>query len=195
MGSVNVYETGNGQKSGHVVIRVPSDDFETAIIDIKNLAVTVERESINAQDVTEQYVDLEARLANARAEEGQYVRIMNRATDVEDVLKVAEALFRVRQTIEQLDAQLDYLLRQVDMSTINVSLTAEADVEVFGVTWSPLAKIKEATRMMLEGVIEFVNAIIGLLFLIPVFLLWALFIGLVGYGVRVLYRIIRKKYF
>ena len=174
--NASVYESGGNTKSGRVVVRVPADRFEETVGVIKALAIKVSREDINARDVTEQMVDLKARLDNARAEEKQYLAIMKRASKVEDVLKVTERLYQVRERIERLEGQITYLSRQVAMSTITVNLTAEADVEVFGIVWSPWAKIKEGVRSALQGIVDFINMIITFLFKLPVLILWIAFI-------------------
>ncbi|HZX49524.1 MAG TPA: DUF4349 domain-containing protein [Candidatus Paceibacterota bacterium] len=167
-----VYEVSAGTKNGAVTIRVPSDKFEEAVAAIKELASKVEQEQITSADVTEQFVDLEARLTNLRAEEAQYLEIMNRAGSISDTLQVAQQLSRVRGQVEQLEGQLQFLARQVDMSTIQVSLTADSDVEVFGIRWRPLYIVKQEFRDMLEGLTWYINAMIAFVFWLPVLILW-----------------------
>ncbi len=173
--SSSVYETGDDKKGGSVVVRVPEDAFDASLGEIKDLAVKVSREDVNTRDVTEQFVDMEARLKNMTAEEGQYLGIMKRAVKIEDVLNVAKRLSDVRGRIERLEGQLNYLSRQVDMSTIRINLTAEADVEVFGIVWSPISVIKQGVRDMLQSVVDFINAIIAFMFKLPIILLWIAF--------------------
>ncbi len=173
----SVYETGDDKKGGSIVVRVPEDTFDASLEAIKDLAVKVSREDVNARDVTEQFVDMEARLKNMKAEEQQYLGIMKRAVKIEDVLNVAKRLSDVRSRVERLEGQLNYLSRQVDMSTIRINLTAEADVEVFGIVWSPVSVIKQGVRDMLQSVVDFVNAIIAFVFKLPIILLWITFIA------------------
>jgi len=178
----SVYETGDDRKGGNITVRVPSDTFDASVDEIKGVAIKVSREDVNARDVTEQFVDMEARLKNMKAEEQQYLDIMKRAVKIEDVLNVAKSLADVRGRIERLEGQLNYLSRQVDMSTISISLTAEADVEVFGIVWSPLAEIKQGVRDMLQSIVNFINAIIAFMFKLPVLMLWLALALLVGWG-------------
>src|SRR3989338_1537419 len=193
--SAQVYEVSSGVQSGSVTIRVPSDYFDEAIGEIKKLAVKVERESATAQDVTEQFVDLEARLKNLRAEETQYLEIMKRASTVQDTLTVSQRLYDVRGRIEQIEGQLKYLTEQIDMSVITVSLTEEADVEVFGIQWRPLYAVKRAVRNMISGLATSVDFIVSIIFFLPVILLWALLIVLAGALLWRLIRWVQRKFF
>lgn len=172
VGSSQIYEVSEDTKAASITLCVPAVRFQDAMQDIKKLGARVDRESIGANDTTDQMVDFEARLKNLRAEEEQYVIIMAEAATVEDTLKVAEHLSRVREDIELLDAQLISLRNQVDMSTISVSLTAEADVEVFGIRWKPLFVVKQAFRNMIADFTDYTNNMIYFVFKLPVLLLW-----------------------
>ncbi|MEK7160921.1 MAG: DUF4349 domain-containing protein [Patescibacteria group bacterium] len=176
---VNIYEVSAGTKTGAVTIRVPADNFSQAFEEIKKIAIKVERENISAQDITEQYVDLEAQLVNLQAQEQQYLEIMKKALKIEDILNVASRLGEVRGFIEQIQGQLKYLSQQADMASISASLTEEADVEIFGIRWRPLIIIKQSLREMLAGLQGYVDSMIGFIFRLPIILLWLATLGLV----------------
>lgn len=178
----DIYTETNGQVTGTVVIRVPNADFESTMEGVKGIAREVDRETVDATDVTEQYVDLEARLKNMKAEEAQYQSIMNQAVKIDDILNVAGRLADVRGRIEQVQGQLQYLSRQVDMSSITVNLTAYSDVKVFGLKWRPLVELKQALRGFFESLTNFVNMLIKLIFALPVILLYVVTFGLIGWG-------------
>jgi len=167
-----IYETSAGIKSGSVTLRIPADRFDEALTEIKKLAVKVESENINAQDVTEQFIDLEARLRNFKRQEEQYIEILKRANSVQNVLSVTQQLTSIRGQIEQIEGQLQYLSRQVDMSVITVALIAEADVEVFGIRWRPLYVLKQSLRSMFGGLTSYVDAMIWFVLYLPVIILW-----------------------
>jgi len=188
-----IYEVSAGTKNGAVTIRIPSDKFDEAMGEIKKMAVKVEDERSNTSDVTERFVDLQAQLKNLAAEEEQLLKIMDQSRNVTETLNVAQHLSRVRGQIEQMQGQLQYLSRQVDMSTITVSLTAEADIEIFGITWRPLFVIKQAFRDMLTGLTGYINVMIAFIFRLPVILLWlATILVVLIIGWRVLRKIWRK---
>ena len=183
-----VYEVSDGVKSGNVTIRIPAADFYKALGEIKALAIKVENEQVDADDVTEQYIDLQAQLRNLQAEEQQYLEIMKSAKTVEETLQVSERLASVRGRIEQIQGQLQYLERQVDMSTISIYLTAEADVEVFGVRWRPLYELKRAFRDMIEGLTNYADSMFRFILSLPVIILWVVTIGVI---VIIAFRILR----
>ncbi len=175
----NIREVKDNTKSGTITVKVPADKFDEAINTFKNLGIKLENININAKDVTDQYIDLEAQLKNLQAEEQRYLEVLNRAYSVEDILKVSQYLSRVRGQIERLQGQLIYLDRQIDMSTITVYLTAEAEVEVFGLRWRPLYEIKKSFQNLLTGLQTYVKVVIGFIFFLPVLLIWLISVSLI----------------
>ncbi len=103
--------------------RVPQAALDTALVDLAKLG-TVETRSIQAEDVSAQIVDSEARLRNLRKSETVVLGIMERSGSVADVLKVSQELGQIRSQIEQIQAQVQNLKSQVAYSTINLTLRA-----------------------------------------------------------------------
>lgn len=163
-------------KDGSITIRVPADSFRDTIQELKSYAVRTTFERTNARDVTDKLTDLQARLRNAQRTERQYLSIMEEADSIDNVLKVQERISEIRERIERLEANQQQLERQVQLATIDVDLVAEEDVEVAGVTWSPLNEIKAGFNKMMDGLINFLNMIISVLFALPVLALWVSFI-------------------
>jgi len=155
-----------------ITIRVPVAHFEDVKTSIRKLAARVESEKTDAQDVTRQYVDMEARLRNLRAEEAQYLTIMKSAYKVDDLLGVSEKLSEVRGQIEQQQAEFQTLSKQVETVAITVSLRALADAQVFGLNWRPLYQLKVAARDGLEAIAEYAATMIAVLFYVPAALAW-----------------------
>lgn len=117
----NVWQNGE-RLSGSISIRVPVESFETTLQALRDLAVEVTQESTTSSDVTEEYVDLAARLGNLRATEEQLLRIMEKAETVEDILDVQRELSRTRGEIEQTQARMQYLEQTSATAIISVSL-------------------------------------------------------------------------
>ena len=122
---------------GSVSIRVPQSRFHEAIEDLEELGEVVTRD-LQGEDVTEEYVDLEAQLTALEAQEARFLEILQMGNTVEDVLKVERELQHVREDIERIQGRVNYLDSRVELSTITVSLSLE-DEEPVEVTlaWFP----------------------------------------------------------
>jgi len=154
---------------GQIAIRVPDDKFDQAFSELRQLAVRVRGESTGSQDVTEEYVDLKSRLKNAEATESQYLDVLEKATEVEDILRVYERLSQVRSEIEQIKGRMQYLERTSSMSLISVSLRPEVSAKpLASAGWNALEILKSAVR----GIVTFgqwlVSVVIWLIIFSPV---------------------------
>ncbi len=191
LGGSLINSTINGAEDSRfatLTIRVPASRFEEARSEICKMGLRVESERVEAQDVTKQYVDLDASLRNLKAEEAQYLSIMKRANTVKDTLAVSEKLSEVRGQIEELQAEFDALSKLVETVAITVSLHAEADAQVFGLHWRPFYQLKLAARDGLDGLGSYVATMVSFAFLLPTILLWLLTILL---GAALGWRILR----
>ena len=108
-------------KSGRLVIRVPAESFERALTDIESLG-DVGREVVSGEDVSQEFVDLQARLRNAEAQEKVLLKLMDRSKSVQDTIDVQRELQTVQLLAEQLDGRLRYLEDQTSFSTITLAL-------------------------------------------------------------------------
>ena len=170
---------------GWISFRVPDDKFETALTQLRDMAVRVNSEQTSSQDVTEEYIDLQARLGNAEATEQQYLALLDKAVDVEDILNIYNYLSQVRSEIEQLKGQIQYLEKTTSTSLISVSLEPETtDKPLVRTGWSALEVLKAAAR----GIVAFGQVLgtiaIWLLIFIPV---WGTILGII------LWRLHKKK--
>jgi len=191
---VDIYESPTGAKSGTVTIRVPVGEFETTVQEIKNLANLVISETVSGQDVTEEYIDLEAQLKNKYAEEEQYLEILDRALTIEDILKVTERLSWVRAEIERLEGRMKYLENLTDMSTITSYLEEEKRVEIPVEKWRPLETIRNAFRAGIAGFQVIADALIWIGMIILFFALPILIIiGIIVWIVRAVKRHKKKR--
>jgi hypothetical protein len=162
---------------GWISIRVPDDRFDEAMAEIRGLAVRVEEENTSSQDITEEYIDLEARLANAEATEQEFLALLDKAQDVDDILEIYESISRVRQEIEQIKGRMQYLERTSSMSLISVSLRPEfSEKPSIPPGWSAMAIFKSAARgLVITGQVLGTIAI-WLLIFIPI---WGTALGII----------------
>jgi Domain of unknown function (DUF4349) len=160
------------QQTAHVVIRVPVDAVEAARAELRKLSLRVLNESIEAKDVTGEYVDLEANIRNLQVEETQYRQIMARASTIKDTLAVAERLADVRGRIESAQSQFTLMSRQVEMASIQVALQAEVAPVVAGVEWKPWEQARQAWRDARQDLANYADFLLVLVIRFPAFVVW-----------------------
>jgi len=168
---------GDEEIRGSISIRIPDEKFEQALAELRGLAVRVKSENTQSQDVTEEYTDLQARLNNAEATEKQYLALLEKATDVQHILSIYQSLSQVRQEIEQIKGQMQYLERTASMSLISVSLEPKSSEKpLVGAGWNGLEILKSAVR----GIVVFGQVLgtiaIWLIIFIPV---WGTILGII----------------
>ena len=121
----NVRDEGEGEQRrrvAEVTVRVPASVYGDALGRFCALASRVRSETVQSNDVTEEYADLDARLRNLRATEARYLELLAQARNVGEVLQVQDRLNAVRLEIERVQGRLNLLDRLSDMATITVRL-------------------------------------------------------------------------
>ncbi len=150
----------NGATSGNVQLRVDAARLDEVLAAIRQRAIEVRDLNISSEDVTGQVVDVEARLRNLRSAETQLLAIMQQAKKTEDVMAVFGQLTQTRGEIEQLVGRLKYLRESAALSTVNLTLEADANgrpVEIAG--WQPTGTAKRAIENLigaLQGLADLV---------------------------------------
>ena len=176
-----------------IVIRVPSDQLEKAMDQIKKDTVEVQTENISGQDVTAEYVDLQSRLKNYEAAEAQLDEILKKATETEDVVNVFNQLVYYREQIELVKGQIKYYDEAAALSAISVRIIAEETIQpvVIG-TWEPKGVALEAVQNLvdfLKGFTEFLITFV--IFILPVLIIIFVFRYLIFLGARAIFRKMR----
>jgi len=181
----------------HMTLRVPAQDFETALQRLKELAIEVQRESTHGEDVTEEYVDLQARLKNLELTEKELQQLLTevreRTQKAEDVLAVYRELVQVRGQIEQIKGRMQYLGRRVDFASIRLDISPhELSKPVVEPGWAPLVTLRNAGRSLVKALRGLADLLIWfVVFLLPILLILAIPIVLLMLLVRYLVR--RRK--
>ncbi|MFY0783464.1 DUF4349 domain-containing protein [Peribacillus simplex] len=117
----NVYREDEELVEGTITVRVPEARFQDFLADSEGEASEVVGRNVTGQDVTEQYVDLKARLKSKRAVEERLLAFMQDAKKTEDLLKISSDLAVVQEEIEQLTGQMKYLENQTSYSTVTIT--------------------------------------------------------------------------
>ncbi|HKI24982.1 MAG TPA: DUF4349 domain-containing protein [Candidatus Sulfotelmatobacter sp.] len=173
VGEMNVSTPTGSGRSVTATLRVPADQLDTAMADLRKLG-RVESESQSGQEVTAQYVDLQARLANARNTEQRLTDLLRQRTGkLSDVLAVETEIGRVRGEIESMEAERKNLAGQVDFATINATVGEDYKAELQVVPVSTSTRIRNAAvdgyRAMVDGAI---GVVLFLFSYGPSLLLW-----------------------
>ena len=143
-------QTGQGEnRSALITLRVPSDRFDEALRQLKQLDGEVLTSNVDAKDVTDQFTDLQARLVAKQAEEQRYLQLFPQAKTVDETLKIDAALGNVRVQIEQLQGQLNLIKNRTEFSTITMSI-------------APIVTIPSTTTGAWDPSVTFAKAIAAL---------------------------------
>jgi hypothetical protein len=175
-GYVGELKVGGSSGSGRTLnatLRVPADQLDASLAELKTLG-RVESELQSGQDVTSQYVDLQARLGNARNTEQRLTDLLRQRTGkLSDVLEVEQEVDRVRGEIEQMEAERKTMSNQVSFATLNATITEDYKAQLQVVPPSTSTRLSNAA---VEGYKSMVDGIVSLmLFLLedgPTLLLW-----------------------
>jgi anti-sigma factor RsiW len=194
-GYVGELKAGGSTGSGRTLtatLRVPSDQLDATLIEVKTLG-RVESESQSGQDVTSQYVDLQARLSNARNTEQRLTDLLrNRTGKLSDVLEVEQELDRVRGEIEQMEAERKNMSNQVSYATLNATITEDYKAQLQVVPPSTSTRLSNAAvegyRSMADGV---VSLALFLLSTGPSLLLWGAILFLPA---RLIWKKVRRSF-
>ena len=146
----------------NITIRIPQAQFFPALERIASIG-EIQSRNVGSEDVSEQFIDLEARLKSSIREEQSLISLLERADTVGEILAIERELSRVRSEIERFQGQLNFLERRVDLATISIHIFppkehisappfASLTIEVSGVTGS-VNEIR-ALASSLSGVLD-----------------------------------------
>lgn len=170
----------------YVTVRVPSATYGAFIADAAKLG-RVLFQSESSDDVTQQHVDMKARLANLKAELTRLRQLFARATKVSDMLEIEREVTRVQGDIESLQAQIAYLERQAAMATVTLELVEPTPlVSPSGTDWGIRAALTEAIR-------AFVSTMNDLIVMLGPVLALLIFVGLPAWLIVWLVRRVMRR--
>jgi len=158
------------RKSRSMTIRVDAENLEVLLGEMAESGGYVENRSISITDVTEEFVDIGIRLENKRAVRDQYIRLLERASRVEDILKIENELRVIREEIEAKEGRLRYLKDQVALSTIHLEMNEEIILAQKPPTKSFFVKAYESIE---AGWVLMVNIFLFLIRIWPVLIILA----------------------
>jgi len=136
--------------TGNITVRVPVTSLDQALSAYRSLAVKVVSENLYGHDVTDQYVDLDARLATYYKTKEKFEQILDRAVTVEDSLNVTRELINLQSNIDNLLGQKLYLEKTAQNSLITVYLSTDEYALPWtpDQPWRPVVIFKQAVRSL-----------------------------------------------
>ena len=192
MGELKVSAPADAGRTLTATLRVPAQQLDAAMAELKKLG-RVENESQGGEEVTQQYVDLQARLANGKHTEQRLTEILRTRTGkLQDVLKVELEIDRVRGEIEQMQAEQKELTKRVAFATLNTTIQEEYFAKLQSTPPSTGSRFRNAAidgyNTVIEGLID-----VGLFLLSagPSLLLWA---AILFFPARWAWKKLRRKF-
>jgi Domain of unknown function (DUF4349) len=186
--SSSVFQYADDAMTGNMSVRIPAEGFDSFLEAVGRLSVEVTRISTSGQDVTEEYVDLSARLDNLETTADRVRNFMDEAKTVEEALEVSRELSSLEGEIEALKGRLQYLDQSAAFSLITIDLTPDIlaqPLEVGG--WQPQGAARSALETLVATLQTLVDAAIWLvIYVLPILLI-------IGIPAWLIIRTIRRR--
>ncbi|HLF75742.1 MAG TPA: DUF4349 domain-containing protein [Anaerolineales bacterium] len=182
---------GNNLKYATISVGIPVDEFERALVRLRDLAVRVVDENASGDDVTEQYVDLQSQLVNLEATRARIQEFLKDAKTIDEALRINQELANIEAQIEQIKGRMNYLADRSSYSTITINLepefpvltptpTATPQPTATPIPWKPgdtFNDAKDTVTVAYQGIANFLiwlGVVILPLILPPALILWGL---------------------
>lgn len=187
--SKNVFQTTTGNNlrvpEGNITVRLPAEQLDQALEQIKADAVEVQNENRSGQDVTREYVDLQSRLKTHEQAADQLSKILEQKTESAEVIEVFNQLVYHREQIEILKGQINYYEEAAALSAVSVHVSAEETLQPLEIAgWRPAGVARDALQTLINFFQGFVNFLIwlvililpaGLLLMVLLWIVWRIF--------------------
>lgn len=162
------------QLRGSLTLRVPAAQLDAALAAVRRLATRVQSEAVSSEDVSQEYVDLDAQVRNLEAAETEMRSLMTTVTErthkASDIIEIYQQLTQLRGQIEQAKGRMRFLSQQSAMSTIRVDLVPDAIAQpVIEPGWQPVAIAKDASRALVHALQGIATLIIWIaIYVLPI---------------------------
>ena len=159
------------QPHAMITLKVPSESLDVVLEELRAMAIRVDSENQGGQDVTEEYVDLQARLRNLEATETELLALMTEVREnrgkAEDILAIHRELTSIRGQIESLKGRAQYLERMTDLATVSIRIRPKEAPRpvVEPARWNPTVTASNALR----GFVRFLQVMVDLLIYVVIF--------------------------
>ena len=163
------------RKEFNLKIRVPAKNFDQFLNGVTSIAEKIDSKNIRIKDVTAEYIDITTQLANKKKLEERYLELLKRADKMADLLEIESKLNEIRTDIESTQGRLNYLVKQVDYSSLDITFyTKQIAVQDNGNTFG--YRLKSA---LADGWIVLGGLFFGFIQLWPIWMLFGIVIYLI----------------
>jgi len=137
--------------NGTIIIRVPETQRSTTLNTIKSLGVKTVSENVTGEDVTDEYVDINARLDTLNKTKAKFEALLEQSTEIQDTLQVQREIINLQSQIDALKGQQKYLEQSADLAKITVYLSTDELALPYAPTesWRPQVIFKTAVRSLI----------------------------------------------
>ena len=166
-GRISNSDTGSfEQRYANITLLVPSSNFYQIIDDIKKLSVLVSNENIYSNDVTEEYIDTEARLSVMKDTENRFSTLLQDTKNIDEAIKVEKELMRIRGEIDSLQGRMNYFVKTTENSVLNLRMVES--IPLTGDQWDAKKSISDSLRNLVSFSKHVADFLIGVLIFSPV---------------------------
>lgn len=169
-----------------VIVRVPEERLNQALTYFRSLSIKVIDEKLEGEDVTDQYIDIETRLKTLYKTKARFEEIMEKATQIQDILYVQREIINLQSQIDSLKGQQQYYEKNAQMAKLTVYLSTDELALPYAPSelWRPQVIFKQAVRSLIASLRKMVTILI---WVIVYSVIW-LPVGLVVFFFYLLYR-------
>lgn len=164
------YERPSESPFATITVRVPTHKLDEALAYFRSLAIKVTSESLVGSDVTEEYTDIEARLATLRTTKAKFEEILEKATNVQDILTVQREIINLQQQIDSLIGQKQAIEQNAKLTKITLYLSTDELALPYAPdkAFRPGVVLKQAVRSLLNSVRVGAEALIWIVVYTPI---------------------------
>jgi Domain of unknown function (DUF4349) len=174
-----------------MVLQVPVQVYDGIMAQLRKIAFKVVSETSTSQDVTEEFADAQSQLRNLQATEAQFLELLKKTTNLNDIITVQNQITTVRGQIEKIQGRMNFLQKKSDMSTITINIAPHIAPTV-AKTESKTADFGEAVKNAWDGSITVIQGLGVVLVTLGIYLLWLLPLGL---AILLGGMVVRRKFF
>lgn len=161
----------SGRLEHRLVVRIPSDKFDLLLDKISESADKLDSKNVDVLDVTEEFIDIEARIKTKKELEDKYKDLLKKATKVDEILSIEKELGELRTDIESVEGRMKYLKDRISFSTLTVTYYQQTN-SAFRFT----SKMGQALKSGWDGFLWFLVSLTQLWVFIVIGLVTAYFI-------------------